>query len=42
MRNKTLDLLYACDAKVKIVYLEAPEPEIKEIHAEIQLYQIVK
>lgn len=30
MRNKTLDLLYAYNAKVKIVYLEAPEHEIKK------------
>ncbi len=30
MRNKTLDLLYNYNAKVKIVYLEAPEAEIKK------------
>lgn len=30
MRNKTLDTLYAYNAKVKIVYLEAPEHEIKK------------
>lgn len=30
MRDKTLDLLYNYDAKVKLVYLEAPEDEIKK------------
>jgi predicted kinase len=30
MRNKTLDLLYAYNAKVTLVYLEAPEYEIKK------------
>jgi predicted kinase len=30
MRNKTLDLLYRYNAKVKIVYLEAPDNEIKK------------
>lgn len=29
MRNKTLDLLFGYDAQVKLVYLEAPEKEIK-------------
>lgn len=29
MRNKTLDLLYRYGAKVELVYLEAPETEIK-------------
>lgn len=29
MRNKTLDLLYNYDAEVNLVYLEAPEDEIK-------------
>lgn len=30
MRNKTLDLLYSYNAKVTLVYLEAPEVEIKK------------
>lgn len=30
MRNKTLDLLYAYDAKVTIVYIEQPEALVKE------------
>jgi predicted kinase len=34
MRNKTLDLLYRYNAKVKLVYLEAPEHEIKKRNSE--------
>lgn len=34
MRNKTLDLLYNYHAKVNLVYLEAPEHEIKKRNSE--------